>query len=224
MLTLLAIPLLSARKQKFPAALTACAGLGLFAAQYWIWPSLFQNYLHALDLEFRWVHGFGFGPAGMFGRALLDSGIPYTAASTAFYMLFALALLGILFYLSRQFFDGKFSLQQWIPVLLTGVILLNPRIQEYDVAPLSLCLAMILWRSALLVTTRRRAILACVTGFVLVNATAIFINTIDVECYYWNHMEGFLLIGVFTLGCWSLVRQSSEVGAAQLVLAVELQD
>jgi len=210
-LSLLAIPVLSARRQWIPAGITGASGVVLFAAQLWIWPSYFHNYLLALELIFRYDHGFGVGPAGLISSSLLNAGLPY-AAGTIFHFLFSLLFFSLLLYLSRQFLAGKFSLEQWIPVMVTGIFLLSPRIQEYDVAPLGLLMAFILWRAVSSLTSAARAIYLCSLFFILINAIVICINSIDIASYYWNHIEGFLLVGIFGAGSWNLLRQTQAWG------------
>ncbi|MFY9853762.1 MAG: hypothetical protein WAK26_07790 [Terracidiphilus sp.] len=207
-LSLLAIPVLSARRQWIPAGIIGATGISLFTVQLWVWPSYFHNYLRALELIFSCDHGFGVGPAGLISSSLLNAGLPY-AAGTIFYVFFVLLSFGLLIFLSRQFLAGEFSREQWIPVMVTGVILLGPRIQEYDVAPLTLFMALIGWRVAFSYGNAIRAIIFCSLFFVVINAAVIYINSIDIADYYWNHMEGFLLVGIFAAGSWDLLRQTS---------------
>jgi len=221
MLSLLTIPVLSAQKQWLRASITAAIGVSLFVMQYWIWPSYFRNFLHALELEFSYNHAFGVGPAGLFGNTLFNAGHAYSTPSVIFYVIFALPLFGFLFYLSRLFFDGKISLEQWIPVMLTGVILLNPRILEYDVSPLSLFMALIFWRVIASFTSTARAILLCSLSFIAINAAIICINGKDIDCYYWKHIDGLLLIGLFTAGSWNLLWQARQASYNYAALAEE---
>lgn len=146
LLSLVVLPVLSARRQWLAVGLTAVAGVALFAVQPILWPTFFRHYLEAVDLQFRFNRDFGCSPAGLFGGVLYDHGIPYSPASMIFFLLYAVPLFAFLLYLSRLYLRGSFSLEQWMPVLLVGVILLNPRIMEYDTAPLALPLALIAWR------------------------------------------------------------------------------
>jgi len=202
LLSLVAIPVFSARKQWLPAGVTAVAGATLFSAQAWLWPSAFRNYLEAVELQFRYNRDFGFSPAGLLGRALRDAGHPYAQASTALYLLYALVVLALLFYLARRFFDGKLTLERWIPVLLIGVFLLNPRIKEYDVAALTLPMALVAWRvlGAITASVRR----AVVLGSILFLAA----NCISINSEGWKYTEMILLLGLFVGGCWQLLRQA----------------
>jgi hypothetical protein len=208
LLSLLAIPVLLTRRQWVPACTTGVAGVAIFLMQAWIWPSYFHNFLRALDLEFSYNRAFGVGPAGLFGLTLFDAGMQYSRAATIAYFLCAIPLFGLLLYLSRQFLDGKFSLEQWIPVMFTGVILLNPRIMEYDVAPLAVFMALILSRSIAALTGFARAILLSSLFFIGINLFVIPLNTIDIDDFYWNHIEGLLLASLFAAGCWNLLRQT----------------
>ncbi len=208
MLSLLAIPVLSARRQWLAAFITAAAGIALFLIQPWIWPSYFHNYLRGLDLCFSYYQTFGVGPVGLLGYALFDAGLPYGTASTFFYFLYALPLFGLLLYLSRKFLDGKFSLQQWMPVILTGVILLNPRVMEYDFAPLTLFMALMLYRASASLIGSTRAIVFSFVFFGVINTAVILIGPIDPSYFYLRCVQGFLLVGIGAAGCWNLLRQT----------------
>ena len=222
MLSLLAIPVLSARRQWLPASITAAAGIALFLIQPWIWPSSFHNYLSGIELGFSYYHAFGVGPAGLLGYALCDAGLPYHAASTVFYVFYALALFGLLFYLSRQFLDGKLSLRQWMPVLITGVILLNPRVIEYDFAPLTLFLALILFRTIASFAGTKRAIVFSFLFFGAINAAVLLVAPIDTNYTYLNYIQGFVLIGIAAAGFWNLLRQTRGSGRSRSSLADEV--
>jgi hypothetical protein len=137
---------------------------------------------------------------------LLHTGRPYSTASTIFYFLYALPLFGLLLYLSRQFLDGKFSLQQWMPVMLTGVILLNPRIQEYDFAPLTLLMALTLYRVIAAFTDSTRATVFSFLFFGVINIAVVLIAPIDTAYDYLRSIQGFLLVGFAAAGCLNLLQ------------------
>ena len=216
LLSLAVIPLLSARRQWLPAGLTVAAGSALFAMQSMIWPVLFGHYLQAVELQFSYNRDFGCSPAGLFGGVLFDRGIPYSPASVIFYLCYAVPLVGVLFLLSRGFVRGAFSLKQWIPVLLLGVILLNPRLIEYDVAPLAIPLALIGWRSLLRVMAMRQAAVVMGGAFLVANGFAITGWELR------KLMDGPLLVLFFAAGSWSLLRQARE-GASVSSSAQDVQ-
>jgi hypothetical protein len=212
LLSLLAIPVFSAGRQWLPAGLTAAAGTALFAMQPHLWPSLFRNYLTAVELQFSYNGDFGCSPAGILSQILFDHGKPY-APGSIFYLVYALPLAGFLFYLSRRFLRGAFSLEQWIPVLMIGVVLLNPRIKEYDVAPLALPMALIGWRFFDSFAHRRqRTLLWLALFFAVTNAIA---------SYSWDVRtltNGSLLVSLFAVGSWNLLQHSrSHVEVRDLV-------
>ena len=188
LLSLLAIPLLSARRQWMPVAASAALGLTLFAIQPFLWPSLFRNYLHAVGLQFTYNRDFGFSPAGLFSGVLYDHHLHYSPACSIFYLLYAVPLFAFLFYLSRRFLRGDFSLQQWFPVLVVGVILLNPRLMEYDAAPLALPMALIAWRLFSSVAAPRPAAILFGSIFLAVNLIATHTWNL------WKLTEGPLLV------------------------------
>lgn len=199
LLCLVVIPVLSARKQWLPAGLAVLASASLFLVQPCIWPSLFHHFLQAVELQFSYNHDFGSSPAGIFSYILVAHGVPYSPGSAIFYLLYATADIAILFYLSRQFLRRRFSLQQWIPVLLIGVILLNPRIMEYDAAPLTVPMALIGWR---FFSRRLAPHLAAPAFFAFFLAANCFAVGFDIT---WKPIECFLLCVFFTAGCWDLL-------------------
>jgi hypothetical protein len=201
LLSLVVIPVLSARKQWFAAGLTAAAGIALFAIQPVLWPSLFKNYLKAVDLQFLYNKDFGCSPAGMFSDALYRMGLSYSPAGLIFYLCYAIPLFALLVYLSNRYLAGRISLNQWVPVLLVGVILLNPRIMEYDVAPITLLLVLIAWRFFAGFATTARTILYLGILFAVTNQIAAF------GWYVRKLVDAPLLVVVFAMGCWSLWRR-----------------
>lgn len=203
LLSLLAIPVLCARRQWLPAAGAGLAGVALFVVQPLLWPELFRNYLKAVGLQFSFNRDFGFSPAGLFSGWLFDHHLPYSPAGMIFYACYAVPLFGTLLYLSRRYLLGEISMQRWLPVMLTGVILLNPRLMEYDAAPLALPLAIICWRlfsahySTLGTLTRVAAIFLAVNLFAGGNWSL------------WKLTDCPLMVALFVGGVISLRRSSA---------------
>jgi hypothetical protein len=204
LLSLVVIPILSARRQWAATFATAAAGLALFAVQPLIWPTLFKHYLEAVELQFSFNRDFGFSPAGLFSGFLWDHHFPYSPGSLIFFLGYAIPVFGMLLYLSRRFLAGAFTLGQWMPVLIVGVILLNPRLIEYDVAPLALPLALIGWRF-LAAFSRPRMTIA------LFGAMFLTLNVIAGQGWLvWKLTEGPLLSVFFIAGCWNLFQLSKS--------------
>jgi hypothetical protein len=147
LLTLLAFPLLVGKRQWLPTAVTAGTGLFLFGIQTRIWPVLFREYLQAVQLQFDWNHDFGFGPAGLLGKILWYMGIPYSPATTIFYLVFAVAVCVMLAVLWRRVQQGIIDQSEWIPMAMFCTLLLNPRIMKYDLAPFTVPMLLIGWRA-----------------------------------------------------------------------------
>lgn len=198
MLSLVAIPALSARKQWLPAGLTTAAGIALFAIQPLLWPSLFRSYLKAVDLQFLYNRDFGASPAGLFSDALFRMGKPYSPAGFIFYLCYAIPLFLLLLHLSRMYLRGSFPLRQWVPVLLAGVILLNPRIMEYDLAAITLALTLIAWRFLARYCSTAKTILYLAIFLAVANAFGSY-----------AHRPTYvpLLVILFAAGCWTLTHQ-----------------
>jgi hypothetical protein len=211
LLTLLALPVLSARRQWLKAAGTGVLGVALFGLQARLWPGLFHNFMHAVNLQFLYNFDFGLSPAGMLGMLLSTRAGAYTtfcsAASTVFYLAYALVILAVLLVLGRRFCDGEYTLQEWMPVALLGTILLNPRVMTYDTAPLTLPIAIVLWRVVAHRTKNRWVTVAVAGGiFLAVNAIVLVWNGAET----WKDVEAVVLVAAFVAGCVDLVRSDRD--------------
>lgn len=204
LLLLTLIPLLSARKQWISALATIVAGVSIFAVQPYLFPSLFKNYLISFQLVFGMNRDFGVSPAGMFAGLLFDRGRAFTTPSYLLYLAYAIPLLGILVQLSRRYLRGAISLEQWLPVLATGVILMNPRVMEYDVEPLAILMAILLWRFVSALAGPARTAFIVVPLFLMMNVFA------AQDWLLWKNIESILVVVVFTGGCWSLMQESDR--------------
>lgn len=206
---LMLIPVLSGRRQWLPAASATAISLATVAIQPLLWPTSFQNYLHSFQTVFRLNRDFGCSPVGLYSGMLFDHGITYSRSSFLFYLCYALPLLATLIVLSRRFHRGELSCRQWLPVMLTGVILLNPRLIEYDLAPLAIPLALIFWRFLLEFTTQARAVALFACGFLGLNLIA------GRSWLVWKQTDGILLILFFLAGCWTLLHSVPVEDAAE---------
>jgi len=194
-LTLLAIPVLCAKRQWLPAGVTAAAGVALFAMQPHVWPTLFRHYLEAVELQFSFNHDFSCSPDGLLADALFYR-VPYQVTSAVSYATYGAVVAGVLLYLRGRFLAGAFGLKQWIPVVLVGTTLLSPRVMEYDTAPVTLAMALIVWR--FVGRTRdlsRWVVPACVAALVVANGFSMD---------HWRVTEGIVLVVVFAMGAWGL--------------------
>lgn len=217
MLSLAAIAPLSSRRQWLCAGITVMAGVGIFVIQPYIWPELFGSYLETVELqlnefgfgfnhELGFNHEFGFGPAGILASAFYDK-VPYQLMSVGAYILCASAFGALLLFLRRRWLDGRICLKQWIPVMLCGVILLSPRVKEYDVAQITMIMALVLWRALELTGSTKSRAVAVAVIFVLANVIG---NSGD-NGYFWHVTESLMITGTFLAGCWDLARRATGI-------------
>lgn len=203
LLTLLAIPVLCARYQWGPAIGTGAAGLGLFGVQRLLWPQLFGNYLKAVELQFSFNRDFGFSPAGLFSGWLFDHHLRYSPGGMLFYLAYAVPLIAALLYLSRRYLRGEFGTQQWLPVMLIGVLLLNPRLMEYDAAPVALPMAIVCWR---FFAGAKRSVVATLLPFA---GVLLAVNLWAVGNWNrWKLTEGAMIVVFLLCGMATLLRSS----------------
>ena len=207
-LCLLAVPFFSARREILRTSIAAAAGVGLFAVQAWIWPVAFHNYLRAVELQFVWNRDFGISPAGQFGALLEALQYPFETAGWIFYALYALPVVAMLWILGRRFQRGALSLGEWMPVILLGAILLNPRHIEYDLAPLTLPLALIGLR--LLERVGNKPL---VIGLVAEHFVALNVVLQMGEAQWQRSASCVLLVCGFVGGCWDLVKRSERAAS-----------
>lgn len=222
MLIFLAIPLLSASGQILPAILTGSASSVIYFSQRFLWPAEYQSYLRMMNLEFLYNGEFGFSPAGLLGKFLCDHNHSYVAICAAFYLCAAAAIFLILYRLSMEYKNGRISFAQWIPLLLVGVMLLYPRIKQYDVAVITLPMAILFWRALReRANSRRTARFYAVGIFAICNILVVISNSQATYNAFWEVSEMAVMVGLFVVSARSLYAQCVETSPS--VLLPELQ-
>jgi hypothetical protein len=200
-LTLLAIPMLSAKRQWVHATSVGVAGLAFLAAQGWIWPVEFAEWREGLRGEFV-THGFGLSPAGVVAHWRFERGLGYAVASGAVYAATVVGVLWALWMVSGWYRTGRLSLDRFGPVILTGVFLLEPRLKDYDASVLTLGMGLVLWRVTAGWPVWVRGSVWC--G--LVSA----VNLLSANSWpspVWNLCACCLVVGCFLGGCCDCWRQ-----------------
>ena len=148
------------------------------------------------------------GPVGMLASWLWKRGLPYQFPCMVFYLCFASVILASLFYCSRLYLAGRISQSSWQPVLLIGVILLNPRILENDIFPLTIPMGAIAWRVLTdLTQSWKIALLSALTLMLVVNLLVQdMIPGIDTSNVGYNPVAISLVILCFLTGCGLLFK------------------
>jgi len=211
-LTLLAIPPLAGERQWLKATSVGAAGVGLFAVQYSISPLEFREYLQSVSLQFQFNGDFGLSPAGVLGRYLYQRGLPYSAPSALAFLFYGSILFATLYAFSIFYRERRISAESWIPVLMVGTILLNPRIMQYDAHAIALPMALILARS---VASRSKAGIAVAISVLLLMIAGFMGNTpasID------RTRSMFVLVAVMGLGFQQLSAEVRRTRAESLLL------
>ena len=220
MLTFLAFPVLLDRRQRFPATLSAGAGLAIFGAQMQLWPEMFREYLRSLRLVFEWLHDFGFGPASVVERALAGRGLPIRTSTAIVYVVSACVLSATLLLVSSRIREWNVPRHHWVPVALVGTALLYPRIMKYDLAAVTVPMLLIMVRG-LSAWGRLRASKRGVLNegswrisygpLIIVGLGSFLIcNVITVAGPSWVPVEFCTLIVIFALGIWFVYQSQFE--------------
>jgi len=215
-LALLAFPVLieNDRRRWVLSLTTACGGVLLFTAQMRLWPAMFREQLLSLRLVFDWLHDFGYGPASILGRALWQRGVPSARATAILYLVSACWLAIVLLFLASRVRRWNIPRENWVPIALVGTVLLNPRIQKYDLAAITIPMLLIGWRAMRLGWTilfekvpgnphnahsgSRWKLIALAAGCLLIP------NVITVAGPAWFPNELVVLLAIFAMGMWSL--------------------
>ena len=145
-LTLLAIAPLSTRRQWIPSGIAAFCGFALYGAQSLLWPEQYRTYLLAMQRVFTFNRDFGCSPAGRLAALLNAHGSPYALAGIIVYLLQTMLLLSALLWFFRAYEQGRIQRAQWLPVMLLGVLLLNPRVNEYDIVSFTIPMVLVCCR------------------------------------------------------------------------------
>ena len=213
----LVLPLCCARRRWFQVALVGGLGVALFAIQAVLWPELFRSYTHALDRIFSYNNDFGSGPVGRIGALLAVLTGRYAMWTTLAYALLAALLFGVLLYFAYYYKRGYLAAEQWIPLALLGVLLLNPRLIEYDIFPFTVPMLLILYR---LIRPMRHAVVVTAGLAVIWVAANVYANRSHED---WKCIECAVLVGVFMLGCWQMSRKimSSSVPVQEIAEAAD---
>jgi len=222
-LALLAFPVLLARHQWIPSVATACAGMTAFAVQARLWPSLFREYVAGIQMMLDWKREFGYGPAGIVGKALLSRGYSPSHASAIFHAVFAAMLGTILLVLAVRVRTCKIRPETWAPVALVGTLLLGPRLMRYDLAAISVPMLLIAVRALRHVlhqqpdeeTARAHTPLFLRLPVLIAMTCFLVPNVIAITGPFSFPGETLILLAVFSLGAWSIFQpQPASVAIA----------
>ena len=216
MVTMLAIPLLCGRRAWRPTLVTGAGVLGLYYLQSRIWPGPFRIYLNSLRQLTHSSTDLGYGMVGNLARLFP---VWNQVVSVALYAIYALALFAMLLWLAGLYRQGRIRFASWVPVMLLGVLLLNPRIVSYDAAAFTLPMLLVGLRALRDRNgeLRRRALM--LAGTVLLVANVLVEINEDVVTVWpdlWNYVEMCVLLTVFGFGVRGLLKEAGSEPAIAL--------
>ncbi len=138
MLSMLALPLILGRNQKWRTAIAGAVGSLLFAGQLFLWPTLFHEYLTAVKMQFDYNSDFGISPSGQLGNLLFRLDREYVFPTFALYLVVIAVVSLSLWVAAREMRERNTAPESFVPIALLGTLLLNPRIKEYDLAAVTI--------------------------------------------------------------------------------------
>jgi hypothetical protein len=190
---------------------TGAIGVSLYALQGRIWPQAFRVYMHSLKVMSNSKRDFGCAPVGNLARILQNFGVPVERPCIVFYGVYVIVLFLFLLGLSRLYREQRICFKSWVPVMLIGVVLLNPRVQSYDIAAVSLPMALVVWRSLTDADGKIRLPLGIGAAIVLLGLNVFLeINEdfIPMLPGAWKYLEMFMILGVFACGVRGLLKEA----------------
>jgi hypothetical protein len=210
LLTMLAIPLLCGRRQWMRTLMTGAAGVSLYAVQSRMWPQAFHVYLISLKTMSQSRRDFGCAPTGILACVLQSLGLPYEKPCILFYAAYAIVMFLILLSLSRLYREHRVCFVNWVPVMLLGVVLLNPRLLTYDVAAVSLPMALVVWRllNSCEIQSRKPRLIAAAFFLLALN---IFVGATDKSTVLPDaakFVEMLMMLGIFAIGVRALLKEA----------------
>jgi hypothetical protein len=152
-------------------------------------------------MQFTFNHDFGHSLAAIVGRGLYQMGRPFGTASTVFYLAY-----GTVIFLVMAWFRLLYRRQQvdgvgWMTVLLTGTILLNPRVMTYDALAITVPMMLLVVRGV-----RSTAGQWCLG-----------IGVLATIGFYWagqdNSGDAVLMVAVFAAGAARLQQEARTLAA-----------
>jgi len=205
-LALLLLPLLAGRRQWRNSILCGASVAVANLGERLYWPDLYDGYLWSLRQGVLNSRAFGYGVFGLiadhryFERGVGNS--PYIVAGVL-----ALTLAGLMFWMRLRLERALNSFQNpashgiWLAMILTTIVLVNPRQMQYDI-DISVFAAFVLCVYAF---KAKRLLLLMVLLFLPSLAVPYFISNPRFQGIY----EVFLSYAAFALGYWRLSRETA---------------
>lgn len=168
MLTLLALPLLTGKRQWGATFLAAISGLALFSLQAWLWTQQMAEFTQIYQLVQASSHDFGYGLSGLFCQFLWRHGVPTGSIFPMCSVFWIAALFAFLLFLSRRLKDHPQLREKWQPIALLGVVCLSPRVTACETSVVVIPRLLVCLRAAAYFLRQTRseegAALAALTG------------------------------------------------------------
>ncbi|MBB6143289.1 hypothetical protein HNQ77_001233 [Silvibacterium bohemicum] len=197
-LLVLILPVFAGRRQWIKSALCGVAAAATYPLQRWIAPVSYRAFVAAANIQVGAHADYGYGilgTAATMERKLLHRGVdllPFVVQA-AFIVAIVVAL-----YLLRRRLPEEAQGGVWLALLLTAIILCNPRIERYD-SYVGLLAAFILLAEAL--QTRRYLLL--LSAIFLPSMLTLYIRHRSHHVDAWGAYETLVLVVAFAAGyCW----------------------
>jgi hypothetical protein len=203
-LALLLLPLLAGRRQWLRSVACAASVVAGNLIEMALWPGLYGGYRWSLQQGILTERAYGYGVFGILATYHHRQRSGVGIAPYAVFLLMAAVVVILMFILRRRLecAEDLSSNGTWLALVVTAVILVNPRNMQYDV-DIALFATYVLWIYAL----RTRHLLL---WMVLLFAPSLAVPKIVLN----PHMQGIystcLVMAVFALAYWRLWQEAGS--------------
>jgi glycosyl transferase family 87 len=201
-LALLMLPVLAGKRQWRNSILCGLAVVAANAMEMVSMPALYAGYRWSLLQGIVKEGAYGYGIFGMVSAYGYKLGIPIPAGAYVAALMLDLAVLVVLLLLRSRVQRPELQ-GVWLALVVTAIILVNPRELQYDV-DISLFSAFVLWVYAL---RTRRLLTLMVVLFLPTFVVPFFVKALHQQGLY-GTIETLIAFG---LACWRLWRETETV-------------
>jgi hypothetical protein len=197
-LLVLLLPLFAGRRQWLQSAICALASASAYLLQRWIAPASYSAFVAAANLQVGAHADYGYGILGT--AATIERKLMHRPVGLFPFAIQAIFIAGIIagLYLLRRRLPEKTAPGLWLALILTAIIVCNPRIERYD-SYVGLLAAFVLLAEAL----QTKHFLWLLSSIFLPSMLSLYIRHRSHHVDAWGAYETLVLLAGFAAGfCW----------------------
>ena len=197
----LLLPVFAGRRQRLRSVICAVAAATSYPLQRWIAPLSYRAFVAAANLQVGAHADYGYGILGT--AATIERKLLHRPVGLFPFVVQAVFIAGIVIglYLLQRHMQQSATGGVWLALLLTAIILCNPRIERYD-SYVGLLAAFVLLAEAL----RTKHFLWLLSAIFLPSMLSLYVRHRSHHVDAWGAYETLVLLAGFAAGFWWLWR------------------